>query len=463
MKKKNHLILCIILLASFSITFGQNIERKWAFAPHIGLNEYRGNLGDEFFSFSEGYGGGFSVLRYLTPSFDVGFLYNYDFYAKQDDNNLTPGKSKLFFRLDMWNINTNFRYKLNNGYMLKEESRLAPYVVAGAGAVYSMPRGNGGDLGIFDFKQMDFALFGGLGIKFVITSYLDLEVQSGLLYPFNDSYDGTMGETIPADDDKYNDRFLQSHIGIVYKFKGKRLKDTDGDGVSNRIDKCPGTPEGVVVDDNGCPVDSDLDGIPDYLDDCPQIAGLRFFQGCPDTDGDGVKDELDKCPDTPENLLVTPDGCPLDIDLDGIYDYEDKCPTIPGKESNNGCPEEEKGEPTEDMRDWFALVSENIHFEYNKSELTAESMKTLNDIIIILDKHIDYKLEISAFADSRGREAYNLDLSEKRAKVTKDYIISQGIDENRISAMGYGESEPIATNMYEWGRRINRRIEFVVK
>src|SRR6185437_751734 len=99
--------------------------------------------------------------------------------------------------------------------------------------------------------------------------------------------------------------------------------DSDGDGVPDRLDKCPGTPSGVKVDANGCPLDTDGDGIPDYLDKCPDVKGTAAYNGCPepapdmDSDGDGVPDRLDKCPNTPPGTKVDATGCPLDTDGDG--------------------------------------------------------------------------------------------------------------------------------------------------
>lgn len=135
--------------------------------------------------------------------------------------------------------------------------------------------------------------------------------------------------------------------------------DEDQDGVLNIVDDCPGTPYGVAVDYFGCPLDNDKDGVPNYLDMCPYTpAGMAVNEngcmkdtdidgiddnndlcpdtrlgepvdstGCPlDADRDGVPNDLDKCPDTPEGLSVDNVGCPLDFDKDGVPDDLDKCP-----------------------------------------------------------------------------------------------------------------------------------------
>jgi outer membrane protein OmpA-like peptidoglycan-associated protein len=131
---------------------------------------------------------------------------------------------------------------------------------------------------------------------------------------------------------------------------GTNRKDTDKDGVWDKIDMCPETPRGVAVDSVGCPVDEDHDGVPDYLDHClgtPAAAiGLVDSVGCPlDSDGDGVPDYLDECPNTPKEsfrIYLDERGCPRDSDGDGVPDYKDKCPDTPeaawGLVDEDGCP-----------------------------------------------------------------------------------------------------------------------------
>ena len=82
----------------------------------------------------------------------------------------------------------------------------------------------------------------------------------------------------------------------------------------------------VAVDADGCPLDRDGDGVPDYKDDCPDTPGLASLNGCPDKDGDGIADHLDECPDVPG--LKKFNGCP-DTDGDGVPDPKDECPDTP--------------------------------------------------------------------------------------------------------------------------------------
>ncbi len=165
-------------------------------------------------------------------------------------------------------------------------------------------------------------------------------------------------------------------IPIAYKSKGmnvalgfsivwgtnKKNKDSDYDGVFDKLDMCPNTPTNVRVDDLGCPLDSDGDGVPDYLDQCPNTPSAAYGMidsvGCPlDTDGDSVPDYLDKCPDTPEAAygLVDDFGCPLDSDGDGVPDYLDLCPNTPeaayGFIDEFGCPLDTDGDGVPDYLD----------------------------------------------------------------------------------------------------------------
>jgi OOP family OmpA-OmpF porin len=124
-------------------------------------------------------------------------------------------------------------------------------------------------------------------------------------------------------------------------------KDKDGDGVKDKKDKCPDTPKDVKVDANGCPLDADKDGVADYMDKCPTDIGNAGMNGCPDTDKDGVSDKDDGCPNVPGMTRFK--GCP-DSDGDGIEDAMDRCPNAKGTDLFKGCPDTD-GDGIEDGMD----------------------------------------------------------------------------------------------------------------
>ena len=125
---------------------------------------------------------------------------------------------------------------------------------------------------------------------------------------------------------------LNVRFGINLTF-GRGKKDRDKDGVADRKDDCPDV--AGLAEFQGCP-DKDGDGVPDKKDDCPDVAGLKQFNGCPDTDGDGIPDKLDSCPDAAGTKELN--GCP-DTDSDGVIDKDDECPDVAGLQLYHGCPD----------------------------------------------------------------------------------------------------------------------------
>jgi len=237
--------------------------------------------------------------------------------------------------------------------------------------------------------------------------------------------------------------------------------DSDNDGVADYLDKCPNTPSGVKVDEKGCPVDSDNDGVADYLDKCPNTpSGVKVdAKGCPvDSDNDGVADYLDKCPDTPANVKVDAEGCPIDTDKDGIPDYLDKCPKVPGTIANKGCPD-----ITPVEKEQIIKIAKAIYFDTNKDIIKKISETPLNELIPILDKYPEMKIRIEGNTDDVGSDEKNLLLSQQRADAVKKYLIGKGIAAERLTAIGYGETKPIADNKTAAGRSQNRRVDLVTE
>jgi len=276
------------------------------------------------------------------------------------------------------------------------------------------------------------------------------------------------GCPIDSDNDgvpDYLDKCGNTPTGIQVDSVGCPI-DSDGDGVPDYLDLCPGTPAQAkgMVDRNGCPLDSDGDGVYDYLDLCPgtpaEARGFVDKNGCVmDTDGDGVPDYLDKCPDTPIEArgMVDEHGCPRDIDGDGIPDYLDKCPTIPGVKSNNGCPEVKK-----EIKVLFLKALRGIQFESGKSVIKKASFVILNRIGQVIIDNPSFLIEIRGHTDNVGDSSKNLLLSQKRASAVRDYLIRKGVSEKKITANGFGDKKPVATNKTSAGRRLNRRVEFIV-
>jgi outer membrane protein OmpA-like peptidoglycan-associated protein len=234
--------------------------------------------------------------------------------------------------------------------------------------------------------------------------------------------------------------------------------DSDGDGVPDGGDDCPDTPKGASVDDAGCPTDEDGDGVYDGLDECPgtPTGATVDTKGCPsDSDGDSVFDGIDACPDTPKGAVVDERGCPIDSDGDGVVDGIDQCPDTPAGASvdETGCPIEVFSGTER------TLILEGVSFGLNSADLTAGARSELDRVADSLAGWPDLRVEIGGHTDSTGSDEYNERLSERRAESVRDYLVSRGVEADRLATRGYGESEPIADNGTSDGRAMNRRVE----
>lgn len=257
------------------------------------------------------------------------------------------------------------------------------------------------------------------------------------------------------------------------------------------------------VDPTPAPGDRDGDGYLDDSDDCPEkpenFNGFEDADGCPDdpdTDGDGVTDSLDSCMIDPEDAdqYLDDDGCPdVDNDLDNILDADDKCPLEPedpdGYQDEDGCPDlDNDGDTVADLKDQCpntigstdkeplgcptkpALVvvtdcevkiTQQIHFEYNKATIRRISYGVLDAVVEVLDKNPDIKIEVQGHTDNRGSANYNKKLSERRAGSVMKYLVSHGVDPDRLTSQGYGFDRPLVPNTSDQNRALNRRVQFV--
>jgi outer membrane protein OmpA-like peptidoglycan-associated protein len=228
--------------------------------------------------------------------------------------------------------------------------------------------------------------------------------------------------------------------------------DADLDGVSDAEDRCPQQSGPVAL--QGCP-DRDGDGIADMDDACPDQAGSAQFKGCPDTDNDGIGDNEDQCPNAAGPIANQ--GCP-DSDNDGIADNVDKCPTVPGTQANFGCPE-----VSVDVKKRLAFAATAIQFETGKAVVKKSSYKLMDEIVKILNDYPDYMMTIEGHTDNVGSDEANLKVSRERANAVKNYFISKGISTDRLQADGFGESKPVADNKTAAGRAKNRRVTLDLK
>lgn len=305
---------------------------------------------------------------------------------------------------------------------------------------------------------------GGLGFNFWFSENVGLSVKSTYKHSFEDER-----AVMPT--------HLQHFAGLTFKFGGK---DTDGDGIYDKDDACPDVPglkqfngcpdtdgDGIIDSEDDCPnefglaefrgcPDTDGDGVPDKDDECPEVAGLKSLKGCPDTDGDGIADKDDECPN--EKGPKENKGCPWpDRDGDGVLDKDDRCPDVKGTVANNGCPEVSE-EVVKQLNDF----AKSILFDTGKSTIKQVSFGTLASIKNVMNEYPYARFRIEGHTDSTGSLATNERLSKERAAAVKDYLIANGVDASRLESEGFGPSKPVADNKTAAGRAQNRRTEVVV-
>ncbi len=105
------------------------------------------------------------------------------------------------------------------------------------------------------------------------------------------------------------------------------------------------------------------------------------------------------------------------------------------------------------------LVLEGVNFDFDKATLRQEDVSELDKNVEALKAWGDVNIEVAGHTDSKGSDAYNMELSQQRAEAVRNFLISRGVAADRLTAKGYGESQPVADNATEEGRFKNRRVE----
>ncbi len=333
-----------------------------------------------------------------------------------------------------WNINQKFYLNLNTDFSLTSKEKTNRSRIANV--VSLTPR----------FESKWFSFYSPISVIQHSGFQWGAGLRAGPLYVGS----GSVLSLLISDESKAADVY----VGLKVPVYQSRPKDKDGDGVLDKVDECP---EKAGPEENyGCPwPDTDGDSVLDKDDRCPEEAGEVDNDGCPwpDTDGDSLLDKDDNCPNVAgptENQ-----GCPWpDSDGDGVLDKDDNCPNVAGTVANNGCPE-----VTEEVQKTLNEYAKTILFDSGKSSIKAESDQVLKDIVSILNEYPTAKFTVEGHTDSAGSAKLNQRLSDSRANAVKNYLIENGIDQFRLSAIGYGEDRPIATNKTRAGRAQNRRVE----
>jgi outer membrane protein OmpA-like peptidoglycan-associated protein len=292
------------------------------------------------------------------------------------------------------------------------------------------------------------------------------------------SYKITTAIFTMENNDKFSGKLLNKDFKVNADYMVK-LIPTDA---INRIEFLSGEQDNVkVLLNNGDLIRGDM--YDEQFDVLPEVIGqlalgkpalrsiqlnapkmvLKEYHSLPaadrDSDGDGVPDDVDKCPDSPWGFEVDADGCskdpnlakggnPFDQDQDGVLNDMDKCPNTP-----MGVPVDERG----------CSKLKAVFFEFDRHELQERYHSSLEVVAATLKANPSMSIQIQGHTDNVGSPEYNMNLSEKRAREVKWFIVNKGIDESRITTIGFGDNKNQTTNDTAEGRAQNRRAEIVVQ
>jgi OOP family OmpA-OmpF porin len=209
--------------------------------------------------------------------------------------------------------------------------------------------------------------------------------------------------------------------------------DYDNDGVFDRLDRCPNTPQGCIVNDYGCETDGD---------------------------GDGVCDGLDKCPDTPQGLKVDAEGCSdLERNRMSTRVTPESKPVPPPVPPPAPEPSKPVSEVERKLIETGSIRLENVYFETGSAHLLPESETALNEAGSVLEKFANLRIEVEGHTDTRGAARYNMKLSQSRAEAVRQNLLDHfHLRPENYTAKGYGESRPETKERNEEELLRNRRV-----
>ncbi len=380
--------------------YSYDMKGKWGFGLDYGVPSVQGTK---------------AVKEIIDPNSGAAIRLRYHFKNKQAlqiefdrfafDDSVTGEKSD--FENDLITLN----YLIG---IFKTHSKWYNYASIGIGAANVKQSGFTSES---DYWRTAYKI--GLGIEYFITRWWNVGLSVD--YHMIDRVDETRNSS--------EQHFLNPTFSTTIYFGQVAMADADKDGVADQFDKCDNSPTGSYVDNNGC-ADSQRD-----------------------TDNDGVNDKEDKCTTTPETEKVDVNGCSAsqkDSDNDGVADKLDQCPnTEAGTKVNSaGCTEKETVD-----------ITININFSANKADIDPRYEEELHKVALFLKAYMDTKAEIAGHTDDRGNVDWNTKLSEQRAEAVKQHLVEKyEINPERLTAVGYGPSQPIADNNTIEGRQKNRRV-----
>ncbi|MDQ7948267.1 MAG: OmpA family protein [Pedobacter sp.] len=403
--------------------------RTWSIGVNAGTTIPVSPLGgkNDYSHWETGFSYGLYIKKQITPFFGLR-LDGFRGATKGDNTQAFNSGSTVASPFSSFRTDINYAGSLSavanlfNWSMFKQVNNATFFVMAGGGFTnFTTTTTSTGGVVTENPTRTKINIPVGLGAKFRLSEGLNLDIGATMNYLDDDTFDGRTANG--------NDKYTYGYAGLEYAFgKGKQLAFYSPTAATYD--------EAVAAKNAANALKSDLDA------QKAENARLRSEMNdlLKDSDGDGVADKLDKCAGTPAGTVVDGSGCPLKVPAPQVT---------------------EKVIVTEADRKVVADAIRNLEFDFNKATIRAKSYPTLNRVAALLIEK-NFSLKLAGHTDNKGSDAYNLKLSKDRAESIKSYLVSQGANASRVEAVGYGESQPIATNSTDAGRQKNRRVEFTL-
>ncbi len=411
MKRLLLITSALLFFIGANVLQAQTSEQPWSLDMVVGSHSYDGDLGNEMFGTSESdYLWGMGLSRYLSSSFDVGLQFSkmeLDFSTNEHAGELR-GKE---FSTDNLNMNLMGRFKFNNGAIIREDIGIKPYLMAGLGVNF-LKHENGKNSSAFEIP------FGG-GVQYELSEKVGFKYEMTYHRTFSDeidTYPSTQGEFArigewprPDYDGKDHDDFLTHTFGIVFRFGGE-------DQMSSREQM--------------------------HRQMMNEMQATRRAA----EDARSASSEARKIAE--ENRELSREN--VELNEETLQALEEL------KEARG-----QTDRVSEELRDMLLSIINNIHFEYDEATLLETSLDQLDLLAQVLQDYPSLRVRIEGHADSRGSEEYNMDLSEQRAESVREYLVNQGISENRLETVALGENSPVLQGDSETVHAMNRYVRLV--
>lgn len=374
------------------------------------------------------FGYGFYVKKQFLPALGI----QADFLrgklvgsvAQPDPTNpLTSYSTKL-----NWGTSISAYFTLANINWRSERPVVQPYLTFGGGVINYTPiiqhtggpnvpfKDQGGKHDIYDTY-----IPVGIGAKFNVTNNLSVDLGYQIHFVNSDNLDGyNYGSN--------SDKFSYIHLGLEWAFgsSAKPQMATHNPVSSLRTEYLTGDLA------NKAALQSEVDAQKakdDKINSDLANTNATLAKLTADSDNDGVVDAYDKCPNTPPGTKVDGSGCPIVV--------------------------------TADDKKVLKESIKNLEFDYGKASLRPTSLPGLDNLAqLLIDR--SFSLKLGGHTDSKGSAKLNMILSKARTESIKHYLVSKGVNPSRVEAVGYGQTQPIASNKTAKGRQINRRVEFTL-